>query len=1146
MSKEKLAEKLVILDDHAKGLKVRLYSLKKKFNNNRPSFLADASMKKLNDAFTKSFPELPNNIEKVPGYDLFKKSLKEIGEQTEICYATFLDVLDFKDAAFHFLADINSTVVSLKYDQNPHLSAGYMNLLVDYIKIHLLLASIIDRKVILSMYARCFFEHHKTTEGNFARLAFFLREYEQPFRRIQEEFQSLSSRVGDVLCSIQMSYMKMRDLSLMRREGILSIIQEPNLLTAPITDAFRLELTQYHQFHEWIIFGLLFCPNELAQASLVELMKFALQEGYVLNLFRDEVFHLHPEFETVFGWFKGTSVKLSQYKKLIPDLLISAVTKCGPNHRDRRLYLRQELGNMLHLFQDSPGLLGPKFQMALAALHIASSELQWYFDHYDRQPTKTKAKYKEEDFRDPWIPQLLYRCVKLHKLILEHRDLVSQYYLDYLTKTDKKALNMIISAIDNSGKMKDNDALKLIKAVYAEVDKITEDDLTKNTLLSAIRLNWMRAEAELSLAKAPVKLTNLKSLAVRMNMAYTHSLNIDRLEHILIENSLRSIFFYNQPVFNSFSQALQSDECAHYWVGYVEACDFMSDNAFKQLPNERVLYGKKAVELAQQLCNLASNAVCKSVLTIFDSFMELENQSAAHKAKVPRKAVTGKKKEKNVVEGGAKSVTAVLADDSDIKSSGRYKSLMVTEQLLGAICHAMNETKEIRVFDTIIRPIQFLHERMELLLRMQMKQIARFDAKTLTLQQPSFILHSFRTFFKVAHMVSNYVDVDTHEMLRVVLLENIGPSGSQGEGNLLAWCRHWYGTSIMKSFPSMKGCLFSDVACGFQGDIELTEGRPSPERFADLIEFKALAALLGPLGVRGLVGDLVKGVSGHVAELKKFLIENQHTLDDLKTNHSSTEKMNENLLKLKGLNEFFDNCMIIGNTLKARRLLRFANSLVSQERVPAVFDNLQHLHEHYPSNVYHDIEFLETDAQALDMGVDTSPVDVLLHACIKKLNATALDATLWGLLPVAFGVLFHHPAWKEAVYRVNAGAYSNNLQVLALTMTTLIQHMQALSSTNSTNSAELCSNDQLIKDGFYTFLDVASAYQLSLKENPKAHTRELPQLYVFFEQFYNECPEYVCWKDFEDRFPYALLRTAVVSLKTTTSSKEDNKAEEID
>jgi len=72
-------------------------------------------------------------------------------------------------------------------------------------------------------------------------------------------------------------------------------------------------------------------------------------------------------------------------------------------HRERRKYLRNALRELVTVFSDQPGLLGPKILYVLMALSFARDEVLWQLRHLDIWPQKPNQKSRgKEDVIDRW------------------------------------------------------------------------------------------------------------------------------------------------------------------------------------------------------------------------------------------------------------------------------------------------------------------------------------------------------------------------------------------------------------------------------------------------------------------------------------------------------------------------------------------------------------------------------------------------------------------------------------------------------------------------------------------------------------------------------------------------------------------------
>ena len=74
--------------------------------------------------------------------------------------------------------------------------------------------------------------------------------------------------------------------------------------------------------------------------------------------------NLHEEYENLWNNYKSKAIKFSDFKKLPKEVQTDSAYKSPYKHRERRIYLRQELTALLHLFTSQPALMGPKFQVS--------------------------------------------------------------------------------------------------------------------------------------------------------------------------------------------------------------------------------------------------------------------------------------------------------------------------------------------------------------------------------------------------------------------------------------------------------------------------------------------------------------------------------------------------------------------------------------------------------------------------------------------------------------------------------------------------------------------------------------------------------------------------------------------------------------
>lgn len=219
-----------------------------------------------------------------------------------------------------------------------------------------------------------------------------------------------------------------------------------------------------------------------------------------------QTFFPHNEFEALFGWFKGTNKEISKVKKIPGEVIAAAITKAGASHREWRTVLKNEISNLYNLLSDKPGLIAPKLPMVLSVLHIGVTEVRWHFLHTDKTPPK-KTKYREEDYSDPTVCELMYQITRLHGLVNLHQSTIRRFYSEFLKGSDLKGLEAIVSELSAANKLTEH-TKGYLDAILADLNAF--DPNSPKADFAALRLNWMRCEAQLSVIGTTHSIHNMK------------------------------------------------------------------------------------------------------------------------------------------------------------------------------------------------------------------------------------------------------------------------------------------------------------------------------------------------------------------------------------------------------------------------------------------------------------------------------------------------------------------------------------------------------------------------------------------------------------------------------------------------------------
>nr|XP_021558954.1 nck-associated protein 1 isoform X2 [Neomonachus schauinslandi] len=438
-SQQKLAEKLTILNDRGVGMLTRLYNIKKACGDPKakPSYLIDKNLESAVKFIVRKFPavETRNNNQQLAQ---LQKEKSEILKNLALYYFTFVDVMEFKDHVCELLNTIDVCQVFFDITVNFDLTKNYLDLIITYTTLMILLSRIEERKAIIGLYNYAHEMTHGASDREYPRLGQMIVDYENPLKKMMEEFVPHSKSLSDALISLQMVYPR-RNLSAdqWRNAQLLSLISAPSTMLNPAqSDTMPCEYLSLDAMEKWIIFGFILCHGILnTDATALNLWKLALQSSSCLSLFRDEVFHIHKAAEDLFVNIRGYNKRIND----IRECKEAAVSHAGSMHRERRKFLRSALKELATVLSDQPGLLGPKALFVFMALSFARDEIIWLLRHADNMPKKSA-----DDFIDKHIAELIFYMEELRAHVRKYGPVMQRYYVQYLSGFDAVVLNELV------------------------------------------------------------------------------------------------------------------------------------------------------------------------------------------------------------------------------------------------------------------------------------------------------------------------------------------------------------------------------------------------------------------------------------------------------------------------------------------------------------------------------------------------------------------------------------------------------------------------------------------------------------------------------------------------------------------------------
>ena len=155
---------------------------------------------------------------------------------------------------------------------------------------------------------------------------------------------------------------------------MLSLTANPQHLTYPaFTNTISCEYLSLITMEHWIVLGFTVCHSSLSNPNGIRLWMQALQSGWVLTLFRDEVIYFHSEIKSFFKSIKGYNKRVRE----VQDGYDQAIKHATPIHRERREFLRSAMRDIILICTDEPGILGPKILLLLMGLCYCKDEVKF-------------------------------------------------------------------------------------------------------------------------------------------------------------------------------------------------------------------------------------------------------------------------------------------------------------------------------------------------------------------------------------------------------------------------------------------------------------------------------------------------------------------------------------------------------------------------------------------------------------------------------------------------------------------------------------------------------------------------------------------------------------------------------------------------
>lgn len=1103
VGEQKLAEKLIILNERGKGMLTRIYNIKKQCSDpkSRPSFLTDKPLEATIKIIVRRFPNFESHLKgqqlPIPGQE------KDIVKGLSNYYYTFVDVMQFKDHTSELLTLIDASFVNFDISLNFDLTRAYLDLIVTYVSLMLLIARVEDRKAVLGLFNHAYENQNGRSDEFFPRLGQLIVDYENPLKKLSEDFTTHQQRVSQALHSVHQIYLR-RNLTgeQWRQSQLLSIISAPTTMLEPAqSDVIACEYLPLSTMHKWIIFCYCLCYNHINDPGAIDVWKTALNDGFCVSLCRDEAYMVHKEFHSFFDNLKGQSKRAKE----IQECGSTALSTSPGLHRERRNYLRTALQELSHIISDQPGLFGPKALVVVQALSLASDEVRWLVRH--NQHTPPKGKKLPEDYVDNRLAYMLFLIEELHAMMLKYTSVLQRYFVQYMAGFDNSLLKEIVQKIT----ICPEDVSFLMTSFTTTLSQLSVKQIENKAIFDfdGLRLDWIRLQAYTSIRGAAPEIKDIRDMAVLMNTISFHSKLVDNQEGLLNEVADLTLFcFYPSFLDEAFHQCLITIGQQKYAIAFPLLCGHFISATNSFCPEERHLIGERSLSAV----NMFLDAIAKQAKEIVQQYckehLKLHHQLDPLQAtRWLADAATKKKKDKN--KKVPQPEIALPGDESFRKSREALTQLDAKLLALSDLSVALNYVSHVPVWEHTFAPKEFLAVHLEDFFSKSVVRLTGYDADKQEISRPSELLKNVKVLMGVLRCVENYANVDMSRICNHAMLQQTQPVDSHGGITVCGMYSQWYVDILLRQVSS-GNMLYSPNRKSFITKSATTNFKAN--EFTDPIELRALATLLGPYGMKYLGDRMLQQVASQMGEVKKLVKNNKDVLASLRNNFDKHEQCMELVRRLKNIDDVMIRMTIVGVILAFRELTQEALRDVLGKRVPFLVCYVHDFHQHYPKG---SADRVSVDEMAIAAGF-SSDIDRSLCLALMQLKEkkNEEDIQIWSLLLVFLAVCIPSQAYKdECEYNPNLEAHENNFHCLAKAIDRI--------------AVALCSNNgDNIEQRLREFLVIASSSLLKLGlESEKEMPRNRESVYLLLDMLIQESP-FLTMDILESCFPYCLVRNA--------------------
>uniref|UniRef100_A0A8C2UFW5 NCK associated protein 1 like n=1 Tax=Coturnix japonica TaxID=93934 RepID=A0A8C2UFW5_COTJA len=1032
-------------------------------------------------------------------------------------YYSFVDVLEFRDHVYELLNTIDANQCFFDININYDFTKSYLDLIVTYVSLVLLLARTEDRRVLIGMYHCAHEMSHGASDSSFARLGQMVLEYDHPLKKLTEEFGPHTKAVTAALLSLHFLFARRNQGSdQWRNDQLLSLLSSAGSMLSPASsDTMACEYLSLEVMERWILIGFLVCPGALgASPQCLELWRLALQGSLYITLLRDEALQIHKVTEELLSSLKGYGKRVADLKECKEH----AVAHSGSLHRGRRLYLRGAVRELEALLEDQPGLLGPKALFAFMALSFCRDEVSWLVRHAEHV-TKTKTP---EDYADSHIAEILFLMEQLRSLVRRQDLVLRRYHVQYLARFDALVLSEIIQNLSVCPEEESIILSSFVSSLSSLSDKGVDEK--EQFDFTALRLDWFRLQAYTSVSKAVLPLSTNPDVGRIMNLIVFHTKLLDSLEDLLAETSdLSDLCFFPRPIEKMFVATMEEPSMLRYSIAFPLLCSHFSRCVHPMCPEEYPQLQAAALGMCNKFLEEMARQTCACIM---DSCAEQHNLSEQLLPKHCASTVSKARNKKTLKHPSKKGEPEREKPGAESQRKDRTVTTNMDKLhlVLAELSLSLNHVPNISVFEHTVTPAQYLSSHLETRFSKAIVAMACYSQPTQEVARPSEVLVGLGSYITFIQSLTHYVGLDTTRISSATSsLQQTQPRDCQGEQTLTTIYTNWWVTPHMGYGQRPKGYL-SHMGYGQCPKGYLSHMGYGQHLFSLSIPYcriwamRALAELIGPYGMKFMSGQSHFWVVINCSQcrvpplLQKLVNENMDTLVQLRSSPCKPEQMAALLPRLSSADNVLKRMTIIGEILSFRAMAQQGLREVFSHHCPFLMGPIGCLTDVVTPDT--DIQvtlsiFELASAAGIPCEIDPALVNVLADGSSPE-EDYKVSCLLLVFVAVSLPLLASDPM---SIYNTEMDGYNNNIHCLAKA---IIHVSAALFTLHNKN----------IETHLKEFLLLASMSLLQLgQETDKLRSRNRDAVCLLMQLIVAES-SFLTVDMLETCFPYVLLRNA--------------------